>query len=164
METAQALCARLREKGYAITPQRQEPSSGIARRGLLLSRGGTARGCSVAAPGRLAGYGLQDPERTDQHGRDPRAEFPGQCVPLTPKCRSTTTSKCSRCGRLEDVDLVFDTSSCPSSSQGGFRIDRHEGGFSTAFAPPARSNPLTTHKARPGGCRPRPPPIQNDCR
>lgn len=125
METAQALCARLRERGYAITPQRRaifEALEGACHHPSAEEVHDTVRQ-------RLPDVSLATVYKTLKElagmGEILELNFHGDRVRFDPKVTAHNHIKCEQCGRLEDVDLAFPVA-LPPDQAAGFTVARHE--------------------------------------
>jgi Fe2+ or Zn2+ uptake regulation protein len=126
MESACALCERLRERGYVVTPQRRtifEVLEGATHHP-------SAEQVYEDVRRRLPDVSLATVYKTlkelVQMGEIQELNFHGDRSRFDPRVDSHSHLKCERCGRLADVDLAFEDLELPRKHRGGFEIRRHE--------------------------------------
>ncbi len=126
METACDLCDRLREKGYAITPQRRtifEVLEGAHDHP-------TAEDVHAQVVRRLPDVSLATVYKTLKElvtmGEILELNYHGSRSRFDPKVHAHSHLQCERCGRLEDVEMAFDELKLPRRLNAGFKVTRHE--------------------------------------
>lgn len=126
MESACALCDRLRERGYAVTPQRRtifEVLEGVTHHP-------SAEQVHEEVRRRLPDVSLATVYKTlkelVQMGEIQEFNFHGDRSRFDPRVDRHSHLKCNVCGRLADVDLDFAELSLPRQLRAGFEIERHE--------------------------------------
>lgn len=126
METAHALCERLRERGYAVTPQRRtifEVLEGVTHHP-------SAEQVHEEVRRRLPDVSLATVYKTlkelVQMGEIQELNYHGDRSRFDPRVDAHSHLKCRRCGRLADVDLDFGHLKLSVEHSHGFNIERHE--------------------------------------
>jgi len=124
METACALCERLRDNGYSITPQRRtifEVLEGAHHHP-------SAEEVHEEVRRRLPDVSLATVYKTLKElvamGEIRELNFHGDRSRFDPRMDSHSHLKCEGCGRLEDIDDDF--AALVPSQRHGFRVKRHE--------------------------------------
>jgi Fe2+ or Zn2+ uptake regulation protein len=126
METAQALCERLREQGYSITPQRRtifEVLEGTVEHP-------TAEQVHAEVRKRLPDVSLATVYKTLKElvamGEILELNFHDDRSRFDPKTGDHSHLKCVQCGRLEDIDCNFDHLHLQPCDRHGYQVLRHE--------------------------------------
>lgn len=126
MESACALCERMREKGFAITPQRRtifEVLEGVTHHP-------SAEEVYESVRKRLPDVSLATVYKTLKElvslGEILELNFDGDRSRYDPKVGRHSHLKCERCGRLDDVDLDYANLEVPKNYRQGYSIRRHQ--------------------------------------
>lgn len=126
METAQALCERLRERGYAVTPQRRtifEVLEGATHHP-------SAEQVFDEVRQRLPDVSLATVYKTlkelVQMGEIQELNYHGDRSRFDPRVEAHSHLKCRGCGRLVDVLHDFGRFEVPLQQCCGFKVERHE--------------------------------------
>lgn len=138
MESACALCERLRERGYAVTPQRRTIFEVLEN----ATHHPSAEQVFEDVRRRLPDVSLATVYKTlkelVQMGEIQELNFHGDRSRFDPRVDRHSHLKCEACGRLDDVDLDFADLSLPRKHRAGYEVHRHEVVFH-GFCPDCRS-------------------------
>lgn len=126
METAQALCERLRERGYAVTPQRRtifEVLEGVTHHP-------SAEQVFDEVRRRLPDVSLATVYKTLKElvrmGELQELNYHGDRSRFDPRVDAHSHVTCRACGRVEDVEWCLDRLDLPPAFHGDFEVDRYE--------------------------------------
>jgi Fe2+ or Zn2+ uptake regulation protein len=126
METACALCDRLRARGYSVTPQRRTIFEVLEK----ARHPPSAEQVCEEVRRRLPDVSLATVYKTlkelVQMGEIQELNYQGDRCRFDPKTQPHGHIQCTGCGQLHDVDLGFDDLELPKRLRGGYEIDRHE--------------------------------------
>ncbi len=126
MESARALCDRLRERGYAITPQRRTIFEALEG----ATHHPSAEQVHEDVRRRLPDVSLATVYKTLKElvsmGEIAELSLHGDRSRYDPRVDVHSHLKCDICERVVDVDLDFAELVLPARCRAGFVVDRHE--------------------------------------